>query len=63
MRGDADAQATEIYARAYNQSADSRNFYEFLKTMESYADTFDDETSMVLSTDGDFYKFLVEGGR
>ena len=59
--GEADARATEIYARAYNQSADSRRFYEFLKTMESYGDTFDKETWMVLSTGGDFYRFLVEG--
>ncbi|MEM7356794.1 MAG: protease modulator HflC [Acidobacteriota bacterium] len=58
-RGQADAEATEIYAEAYNQSADARNFYEFLKTMESYGETFDDETWMVLSTKSDFYKFLV----
>ncbi len=61
IRGKADAEATEIYARAYNQSADSRAFYEFLKTMETYGETFDEETWMVLSTDGDFYKFLVSG--
>ena len=61
--GAADAQATEIYARAYDQSADSRSFYEFLKTMESYAETFDEETSLVLSTGGDFYRFLVDGGQ
>ena len=57
--GEADAKATEVYAKAYNQSADSRAFYEFLKTMESYGGTFDEETWMVLSTNGDFYKFLV----
>ena len=59
--GEADAKATEIYAKAYNQSADSRAFYEFLKTMESYGETFDEETWMVLSTEGDFYKYLVSG--
>ena len=61
--GGADAQATEIYARAYDQSADSRRFYEFLKTMESYPEVFDEETSVILSTGGDFYRFLVEGGQ
>ncbi len=61
--GDADARATEIYASAYDQSTDSRTFYEFLKTMESYGETFDEETWMVLSTDGEFYRFLVEGAR
>ena len=59
--GDADAQATEIYADAYDQSADSRAFYAFLQTMESYSETIDKDTSMILSTDGDFYRFLVEG--
>lgn len=61
--GKADAEATEIYASAYDQSSDSRAFYEFLKTMESYPETFDEETSLVLSTKGDFYRFLVDGAR
>ena len=58
IRGDADAKATEVYAQAYNQSADSRNFYEFLKTMETFENTIDSSTWLILSTDGDFYKFL-----
>lgn len=58
--GTADAEATRIYAEAYNRSKDSREFYEFLKTMESYRDTVDKDTWMVLSTDSDFYRFMVE---
>lgn len=60
--GKADAEATEIYASAYDQSADSRNFYAFLKSMETYVDTFDEETWLVLSTRGEFYRYLT-GGR
>jgi membrane protease subunit HflC len=60
IRGDADAGATEIYAAAYNRSQDSRNFYEFLKTMEIYRTTLDSETSLILSTDGEFYKFITD---
>jgi len=56
--GIADAEATDIFARAYNQSADSRQFYQFLKTMETYEDIFDESTSLLLSTDGDFFQFL-----
>jgi len=56
--GRADAEATAIYAAAYNRSADSRAFYEFLKTMEIYKNTIDSGTSLILTTDGDFYKFL-----
>ncbi len=59
--GKADAEASEIYAQAYNQSSDSRAFYEFMKTMESYGATFDEDTWVVLSTKGDYYKFLVSG--
>ena len=58
IRGRADAEATEIYAGAYDQSADSRRFYEFLKTMETLESTVDTETWLMLSTKGDFYRFL-----
>lgn len=56
--GRADAEATTIYAAAYDRSPDSRGFYEFLKTMEIYQSTIDSGTLLVLTTDGDFYKFL-----
>ena len=39
IRGGADAKAVAIYAEAYNQSPESREFYEFLKTMETYETT------------------------
>jgi membrane protease subunit HflC len=56
--GNADAGATGIYAAAYNRSGDTRAFYEFLKTMEIYKTTLDSETLLLLSTDGEFYKFI-----
>lgn len=58
IKGDADALATSIYSAAYDRSADSRAFYQFLKTMEIYESTLDEETSLILSTEGEFYKFL-----
>ena len=63
IRGRADAAATDIYAQAYNQSADSRSFYEFLKTMATFESTVDKETWLLLSTDGDFYRFLKSSSR
>lgn len=63
IRGRADAEATDVYASAYNQSADSRSFYEFLKTMETFESTVDTDTWLLLSTDGDFYRFLKTSGR
>ena len=61
--GKADAEATDIYARAYNQSADARRFYEFLKSMETLVETTDGSTSILLSTEGDFYRYLNDAGR
>lgn len=58
IRGRADAESTRIYAEAYDQSAQSRTFYEFLKSMETLEATIDADTSLLLSTDGDFYRFL-----
>jgi len=58
IRGVADAKATEIYARAYNQSPDSVEFYEFTRTMQAYQDIIADNSTLVLSTDSDLFKFL-----
>jgi len=60
IQGRADAEATEIYAAAYDRSADSRSFYEFLKTMETFTSTVDADTTLVLSTDGDFFRYLKD---
>ena len=58
IRGAADAKATEIYARAYNQSPAAVDFYEFTRTMQSYKDIIADNSTIVLSTDSDLFKFL-----
>jgi len=58
IRGVADAKATEIYAKAYNQSTVAAAFYEFTRTMQSYKTIIADNTTLVLSTDSDLFKFL-----
>jgi len=58
IRGLADAKASEIYASAYNQSADAVAFYEFTRTLQSYKDIIGSGTTLVLSTDSDLFKFL-----
>jgi len=58
IMGKADAEATTIYARAYNQSPDARQFYRFIKTMESYQNTLSEKDWLVLSTEGDYFNFL-----
>ncbi len=58
IRGVADAKATEIYAKAYNQSPEAVAFYEFTRTMQAYKSIIADNTTLVLSTDSDLFKFL-----
>ncbi len=58
IRGVADAKATEIYAKAYNQSPEAVEFYEFTRTMQAYKSIIADNTTLVLSTDSDLFKFL-----
>jgi len=58
IRGVADAKATEIYAEAYNKSAESVAFYEFIMTMESYQEMLDQESTLILTTGSDIFKFL-----
>lgn len=58
IRGVADAKATEIYASAYNQSPEAAKFYEFTRTMQAYKSMIGENTTLVLSTDSDLFKFL-----
>jgi membrane protease subunit HflC len=60
IRGRADAEATGVYAAAYDRSASSRQFYAFLKSLEVLPATIDEQTTVVLSTDGELYRFLEE---
>jgi modulator of FtsH protease HflC len=58
IRGVADAKATEIYSKAYNQSPQAVEFYEFTRTMQSYKSIIGENTTLVLSTGSDLFKFL-----
>lgn len=55
LKGTADAEATAVYAKAYNADPD---FYSFIKTLEIYNDTMNDKSSLVLTTDSEFLKYL-----
>lgn len=55
IRGKADAEATKIYAQAYSLDAD---FYQFLKTLDTYRQSLDSETWLLLSSDSEFLRFL-----
>jgi membrane protease subunit HflC len=58
IRGESDAKATEIYARAYTQNPQASEFYGFLKSMETYRKVLTKESTLVLSTDSDLFNLL-----
>ena len=55
VKGEGDAQALETYADAYNQDPE---FYRFWRSLESYKTALKDNTSIVLSSDSDYLRFL-----
>lgn len=57
IKGKADAEAINIYAEAYSQDPE---FYTFLKTLDTYRETIDEKTTLILTTDSDYYKYLKE---
>jgi membrane protease subunit HflC len=60
IKGEADAKASEIYARAYGGSAEAAEFHQFLRTMETYRKTLDKDTTLLLSTDSDLFRYLKQ---
>jgi membrane protease subunit HflC len=58
IKGKADAKAASIYAKAYDKSSQSRSLYGFLKSMETFEETFDEKTAIFISTDSELYKYL-----
>lgn len=58
IKGEADAKASEVYARAYSQSPKAAEFYSFLKTMETYRTILARDSTLVLSTDSDLFKLI-----
>lgn len=55
IKGEADAEATKIYADAYSKGPE---FYSFLRTLEIYEKTMDENTQLIMTTDSDFYGYL-----
>ena len=55
IKGKADAEATKVYAQAYNLDPE---FYQFMKTLETYRAALEKETWLLLSTDSEFLKYL-----
>lgn len=58
VKGKADAQATGIYASAYNSSASAADFYQFVKTLETYQKTLDKDTTVILTSNSDLFRLF-----
>jgi len=58
IRGESDARATEIYARAYTQKPEAAEFFRFTKSMETYRKIIGSEATVVLSTNSDLFSLL-----
>lgn len=56
--GKADAEAVRIYANAYNRDPE---FYSFLKSLESYRATMDNNSWLLLTTEAEYLKYLKRG--
>lgn len=54
-RGQGEAEATAIYARALEQDPE---FYEFIRTMDAYKKSVQDGTRLILSPENDFFRYL-----
>jgi len=55
IKGTADAEATKLYAEAYGADPE---FYSFIKSLEIYSTALEKNSSLVLSTDSEFLKYL-----
>ena len=55
IKGKADAESTKLYAQAYGVDPE---FYSFTQTLELYNSALDKESSLVLSTDSEIFKYL-----
>jgi len=58
LMGKGDAEASAIYAAAYNESPHAREFYGFLRALETYKTSFAKETTLVLTTESPLLRFL-----
>jgi membrane protease subunit HflC len=60
LRGAADGKATAVYAAAYEKDPE---FYSFWRTLDLYRSKLGEQSSLILTTDADFLRYLKATGR
>ena len=58
IKGKADAQATGIYATAYSSSPTAADFYQFVKTLETYKKTLGKDTTTIFTSNSDLFRLF-----
>ncbi len=58
IKGKADAQATGIYALAYNSSPLAADFYQFVQTLDTYQKTMGKDTTTIFTSNSDLFRLL-----
>jgi membrane protease subunit HflC len=58
IKGKADAQATAIYAQAYNSSPSAADFYQFVKTLETYQKSLTKDTTLIFTSASDLFRLF-----
>jgi modulator of FtsH protease HflC len=58
IKGKADAQATGIYAAAYNSSPSAADFYQFVKTLDTYQKTLGKDTTTIFTSNSDLFRLF-----
>ena len=58
IKGEADANASRIYAEAYSQSPQAASYYEFKKTLEAYEQILNSDVSLILTTDSPLFRLF-----
>jgi len=57
LKGEGDQQALKIYSAAYGKD---REFFEFTRSMEVYRDILGEQSTLILSTDTELFRYLKD---
>ncbi|MEI7908816.1 MAG: protease modulator HflC, partial [Verrucomicrobiota bacterium] len=62
IKGKADAEATSIYSQAYNSSPAAADFYQFVKTLDTYQKSLGKDSTLILTSDSDLFRLFKHMG-
>jgi len=60
LKGEGDGEAIKIYAEAFEKDPE---FYSFTRTLEAYEKSLTKDTTVILPSDSEFFKYLAPAGK